>query len=179
MCYEQVIDDNAKPGFEPQEVISTGSLGTFAESPSLIHLSLSAHTIFNGSSERNLTALLPPRLQLLTITDDLHWLDVQMCFGSPWYLAILRAYLIGETVLERYESDDNRELASESIVTRKGENGGQWVASTSGLIEVVFDIRREEERRTGYCDGARVEVCFVEGGKEGRVASEVWRRVGK
>jgi hypothetical protein len=80
-------------------------------------MSVSAHALFcsDDISERNLSAILPPCLQCLTITDDLHWLEnVQMCFKSSRSLAFFQSYFVGDKVLKRYEkSDDDRQLATE------------------------------------------------------------------
>jgi hypothetical protein len=75
-------------------------------------------------------------------------------------------------VLKRYEGDDKeRGLANEKVVWLRGGAGGEWVASTPDMKEVVFNIRRVEERR-----GVSVEGCFGEIERGGVVACEVWRR---
>jgi hypothetical protein len=75
--------------------------GSFASYRFLTHMSVSAHALFRSDdiSERNTAAMLPPWLQCLTITDDLHWLEnVQMCFISSRSLAFFQSYLVGDKV---------------------------------------------------------------------------------
>jgi hypothetical protein len=178
VCHEMSSDDNDE--LEEGSDVTAGTWGSFSEYAALTHLTLSAHTVFDEISEPNFAAMLPPHLQYLTITHDLHWLDVRMHFQDlPFqgtrFLAFLRAYLVGETVLKRYEGDDKeRELANEKVVWLRGGVGGEWVASTPDMKEVVFDIRRVEERRAGR--GVSVEGCFGEIERGGVVACEVWRR---
>jgi hypothetical protein len=127
ICYEIFADEEYGDPDE-QEDITTGTWGSFASYPFLTHLSLSTHAIFSldDVSDETLSAMLPPGLQCLTITDDLHWLDdVQMCFRSSRFLAMFRSYLVGDKILERYAKDkDDRDVANEKIVSIKGNLEG-------------------------------------------------------
>jgi hypothetical protein len=102
-----------------------------------------------------------------------------MCFKSPRFLAIFRSYLIGDKISERHAKDgDDRELATEKIVSIKGELGRHWMMSQPDLREIVFDIRRVEDRRAGYDKDRKVEGSFVGAQIRERVVCEVWRAVG-
>jgi hypothetical protein len=138
-----------------EEIDTTaGTLGSFASNPCLTHLSVSAHTLFGpeDTSEHSFSAVLPPGLQYLTIVDDLHLLKaVDKLLRIERFFALLRSYLIGDTMLERYgESDENRELTDAWVVSVKGGDEGEWVTSTHALKEFMFDCRTVEVTRTGY-----------------------------
>jgi hypothetical protein len=50
--------------------------------------------------------------------------------------------------------------------------------SQPDLREIVFDIRRVEDRRAGYDKDRKVEGSFVGAQMGERVVCEVWRAVG-
>jgi hypothetical protein len=108
------------------------------------------------------------------------WMIFRCASESQRFLAIFRSYLVGDEELKRYaKDDDDRDLATEKIVSIKGGPGGQWVMSTPDLREIVFGIRRIEDRRAGYNKYRKVEGYFVGAQLGERVVCEVWRAVGK
>jgi hypothetical protein len=121
---------------------AVGRLGNFMAFSRLTDLEISLPTLFGAEDPKAgvfypLSAVLPPTLQTLIITDDLYdFRDFRRYLQDAEAMAIFERYLVGD-----------------------GEGAGEWKTSTPRLKKFVFDhrkrgyfirmIKRMEERARG------------------------------
>ncbi|OAL51786.1 hypothetical protein IQ07DRAFT_586135 [Pyrenochaeta sp. DS3sAY3a] len=161
------IYDDEEEGLVAQDTfsITEGSLGPFDDFPVLTDLITSMAVLFGsdvitmGRTPR-LADFLPPKLQRLTLTDDL-WLypDFQQCFEGVDAMAILRTYFTGEKINDDWDDGGGYD-------TRGGDNWGAgkcysrirwhefeqpgWKTATPELRSFTYDLRERGDKSFAY-----------------------------
>ncbi|KAJ4374904.1 hypothetical protein N0V83_001982 [Neocucurbitaria cava] len=123
-----------------------GSVGPLRNFLALVSVSVSLAVLF-GSNDiirgdvPKLSDFLPPRLQNLTITDDLYMYNtLQQSFEDGNAMRILRLYLAGE-----------KPRAAESGATAwVADRAPEWKVATPDLREFEYDLRKHGHRSLGY-----------------------------
>ncbi|KAF2846777.1 hypothetical protein T440DRAFT_471651 [Plenodomus tracheiphilus IPT5] len=149
--YTVAEEEECPPPQDSVDVID-GSLGPLHDFPILTSLTVSLAVLFGRHGVHTgrypqLVDFLAPRLQKLTITDDL-WMysDFQGCFEDMDAMQIFRRFLTGEMVEGGWTGGTQYEKA---VWVPSGDVPG-WKVATPDLKEFVYDIREHIQESHGY-----------------------------
>ena len=158
-------------------------LGSFREYQALKHMELSLHILFGSEDSMNgvfypLSAVLPPNLQSLTITDDLlMFADFQQYFEDMEAMAIFRRYLTGEKLLDRWQGNDWR-TQDQRFDWVPGAIEGEWRIATPQLKRFVYDLRKRGYLSMDYWNNGKIRNQFRRMCKEQGIEGEVlWEKM--
>lgn len=179
--YEMYQEDE---DFHPQSLnqVTVGSLGPLRDFPALTSLSVSLAVLFGSDTVTmgqtpKLADVLPPRLQRLTITDDL-WMfnDFQQYFEDVDAMNIFRVYMAGQTVAGNWRGtagyrrggDNWTQGLQYSNIVWKAVGEPAWKVATPELKRFVYDLRTWGHMSFGYWNDPRsreelIGVCQAQG----------------
>lgn len=128
-----------------------GSISSLEEFPCLTDLEISLHTLYGPGQIRwgavPLAGLLPPKLERLTITDDLYAEpEFENFYEDEHALSLFGTYLQGDREISEplhlgnygYDEDEEDFDSDEEM---KSTGIGQWREATPNLKKFVYDIR--------------------------------------
>jgi hypothetical protein len=140
--YELYFDEDHCENVIDLDYVTSGTMGSFRRYQHLKQLEISLHVLFGSGNSLGgvfspLSAVLPPNLEDLVITDDLYMFnEFQQYFEDEAAMAIFKKYLTGGDW-------DGQTWVS-------GAEEGEWKIATPNLKRFVYDLRERGDWTHGY-----------------------------